>query len=80
MCMYVCLDERGGEKLSLSRFPVPCYSANWFTKDRLFYCGYGNPFKEYWPAFFFFFLLIAAVQKPERVTRLNNEFFQREIS
>lgn len=52
--MYVCIDERGGEKLSLSRFPVPCYSANWFTKDRVFYCGYGNPLKEYWPAFFFF--------------------------
>lgn len=52
------MDGWSGEKLSLSRFPVLCYSANW-----LFCCGCGRLLKEYWPAHF---LKRATMQKPRK--------------
>lgn len=52
------------EKLSL-RFPVPQYSANWFTNIGCFFVVVmGGSRKEYWAAHF---LKIATMQKAKKI-------------
>lgn len=64
---------------------MPYSSANWFTnKFKLFCCGYGSPLKVYWAAFFPPFFLNSNIAKAKKVcikvTKLNNEFFHKEIA